>query len=461
MIFDLTTKKRKIALTGLHGSGKTVFLTSLLWHLHEFDSMKFELKNRAKITRFREVPASPAFPFEQLRSLMATDKSRWPVKTKHDQRYVCTFSRSDRRRKQQLDFYDFPGERIADVGIMLHADFGRWSRYMLDELRRDSTRWDAFTAYEHELEAILPGPAKPSQNDTLNSDLRLQQVVRSYWRLLGRFALNSRSLISPSEFMLSRQGDVPRPDQLDKLVENRLSHTDRSSQFAPVPEHLLDKDPSLNQALNVRYKHYREEVVKPVFKNMIDVHSLIVLVDIRSLLLGGVDRYNDNRNILHNLFETMQDDSSIRRLFRKLNFWSPSVQRVAFVATKADLVRKDDVHKGRMTHLLRSMTRRAAELCPDADVRWFDCSACVSAFPTQNKDDEKLDDDKLLGVPVHYNNPNREALAFRVSSLPEDWEDDWDPKCYAFPDVAPRLPRNRQRPPLHRNLNAVFDFVGM
>ncbi len=188
--------------------------------------MNFELENKAKITRFREVPAPSAFPFEQFRSLMATKGSSWPVKTKHDHRYVCTFSRSDRRRKQQLDFFDFPGERIADVGIALRPISRRWSRYMLDELAKDSTRGDAIKAYEHELEAILSGSDKPSQNDTVKPQQRLRQVVRSYWRLLARFALNCRFLVSPSEFMLSRQGDVPRPNQPDELAEDRLHRSE-------------------------------------------------------------------------------------------------------------------------------------------------------------------------------------------------------------------------------------------
>ncbi len=349
-----------------------------------------------------------------------------------------------------MEFLDFPGERIADVGIALHDDFTSWSRYMLAQLASDSSRRDAFQAFEQEMEAILAAP----QNDTGTSFDRLQQVVGSYWKLLARFALNCRLLVSPSEFMLSRHGNMARPDQPDKLAEDRLHRSELSSRFAPLPAHLLDKDPSLLQAMNARYEHYRKDVVMPVFEKMASVHSLIVLVDIRSLLLGGVDRYNDNCEVLRSLFEYMQDHSSIRRrLFRKLNFWSPAVQRVAFVATKADLVRTADVTEGRMKSLLRSMTRHVKELCPK-DVTWFDCSSCVSTFRT-----DKMDDDKLGGVPVHDNNPNRSDMEFFVSALPEDWPDDWDPDCYQFPDVAPRLPRNHQRPPKHRNLNAVFDFV--
>ena len=42
MAFDLSRRK-KIAITGIANSGKTVFLTSLLWQLHEFEDANFYL----------------------------------------------------------------------------------------------------------------------------------------------------------------------------------------------------------------------------------------------------------------------------------------------------------------------------------------------------------------------------------------------------------------------------------
>ena len=94
MAFGLTAKK-KIAITGLARSGKTSFLTSLLWQLHEFENATFRLENNVKITQFREVRAASTFPFDRFRSLMSSEDGNWPKKTTDDHRYVCTFRRSD------------------------------------------------------------------------------------------------------------------------------------------------------------------------------------------------------------------------------------------------------------------------------------------------------------------------------------------------------------------------------
>lgn len=191
----------------------------------------------------------------------------------------------------------------------------------------------------------------------------------------------------------------------------------------------------------------------PTFGNVTDAQSLIVTVDITSLLAGGVDRYNDNRAVLLALFESMQSHSSIHRvlnIFRKLRLWSSAVQRVAFVATKSDLVREDDLKKDRLKSLLRSMTQRVKDLLPNVDVRWFDCSACISTI--------QMGDGRLRAVDA---DGERLWVEFPVSALPGEWPDEWEPDCYRFRKVAARSPRNIQKPPRHRNLDAVFDFVAM
>ena len=37
-------RKKKVAITGIHNSGKTMFLTSLLWQLDEIEEAEFYLK---------------------------------------------------------------------------------------------------------------------------------------------------------------------------------------------------------------------------------------------------------------------------------------------------------------------------------------------------------------------------------------------------------------------------------
>lgn len=253
-------------------------------------------------------------------------------------------------------------------------------------------------------------------------------------------------------FLLDRQGKAAEPAPPDVLAEKRLCGLDASSQFAPLPEHLRETHPGLVREMQAHYQRYRKELVRPLFQNLADSQSMIVLVDIPSLLLGGVDRYNDNRQIVLDLFETIQGDSSIGSLLRQLRFWSPALQRIAFVATKADLVRKSDLKAGRLKSLLRSMNRKVRNSLPDAKVEWFDCSVCIST--------NQMDDDKLRGVPVE-GNPKRLRMEFPVSPLPEEWPSDWNRESYQFPSVFPHPPRNYQTPPRHRNLDTVFDFVAM
>ena len=192
---------------------------------------------------------------------------------------------------------------------------------------------------EHEFEEGLKGIRHKSRKvlyDILfghqgGSDHLRHQIVRGYRKVLARYALDCKPLISPSVFLLDRQGDAARPAQPDVLAEERLCGLDALSEFAPLPKHVRETNPKLVRAMQTHYQRYRNELVRPLFENLAESQSMIVLVDIPSLLLGGVDRYNDNRQIVLDLFETLQGDSSIGSLLRKLRFWLPALQRIAFV----------------------------------------------------------------------------------------------------------------------------------
>ena len=443
--------RKKIAVTGIGNSGKTVFLTSLLWQLHESENADFHLEKDVKITGFREIRRDSTFPFGKFQDTMAK-RGEWPSKTTDIHRYVGQFNRSDRRWKQKLEFLDFPGERIADAAIAVYHNFGDWSDHMLDQFDSDAGYRGAANAFRQELEDFVSGPENRSREgvgprfrkglDGILSrrsghDYLWHEVVRSYRNVLASYALDCKPLISPSVFLLDRHGDVAMPAPPDVLANQRLCGLDESSQFAPLPKHVRETNSRLLRKMQKHYRRYRKELIDPLFESLADSQSMIVLVDIPSLLLGGVDRYNDNRQIVLDLFETMQGDSSIGRLLRQLKFWSPALQRIAFVATKADLVKRSDWNNGRLKSLLRSMNSRAKSLLPDVQIGWFQCSACISTATVQ------ADDDKLIGVLD--NSPERLQMEFNVSSLPEEWPDDWDRDSYLFPSVFPEPPRNYQR----------------
>ena len=434
-------KRRKIAITGIASGGKTVFLTSLLWQLKEFKDSEFYLPKKVEIDRFRDVSLrgdNSKFPFRRYQDALAREH-RWPGKTTDIHHFRCEFGRSDRRwfKKQQLDFLDFPGERIADAAIAAHADFDDWSDHMFDYF---SDRADCSEAADQFLRKVE------------SANLSADEATQAYRRTLACFVLDYKPLISPSVFLLDEKGNKATYKPLEDLAAERICGLDEQSQFAPLPESVRKANKTLAKEMRRYYQRYRKKLVIPLFREVANSDSLIVLVDIPSLLVGGVERYNDNRQIVLDLADVVAGTAVGGRLKRM--FGLDSFRRIAFVAAKADLVAPNDLKNGRLRSLLRQMTEQAEDLLPrKVDIAWFVCSACRS---TRSGNAE----DMLIGTPLS-DNPERLEKEFPVSPLPESWPGDWGFQDYQFPEVHPKTVRNLQQPPEHRGLDRVFDFVAL
>ena len=439
-------RKKKVAITGIHNSGKTMFLTSLLWQLDEIEEAEFYLKGNIKISRFREVRSGvsrkDAFPFLHYRETMAREQ-RWPRKTTDIQRFRCQFDRSSEgwrkvvsrwserfsQQSQQLDILDFPGERIADSAIAAYGDFGQWSDHMFDYFDNNPGYNDAGSRLRRLLEA---------------TNLETDAAVGVYRETLVSFIRDCKPLISPSIFLLDGKGGLLAPEQMESAAQERPCGLDANSQFVPLPESVRKVNPELTKKMRKHFKRYRKRVVQPLFDDLAKSDSLVILVDIPSLLLGGVQRYNDNRQIIWDLFEAIGE--------KRFQIFSSSLKRIAFVATKADLISHDNICKGTLKSLLKQMNMRATRLLPpDMEIEWFECSACRS---TEGGGSENT----LRGVPW-MNNPDKKKMEYPVTSLPDYWPSDWNPQEYQFPDVYPCIPSNSQRPPKHKGLDRIFDFA--
>ena len=434
----------KVALAGTSYCGKTMFLTSLLWQLEEFDEARFRLRNGVALrgVRPRSVPQGrTAFPFKRFRSMLAHEY-KWPEKTRDVYHYRCAFHRSDRwliRRRQSVDFLDLPGERVADAAMVVHADYGAWSDHLLDHLDHDSVGRQV--AAQFRAAAARPGAGR-------------RDVVLA-WRLaLARLIHNYKPFVSPSVFLLDRNGkQAPRVDEAE-LVASRRCGLEEWSEFAPLPGEVRNGNPEVSWQMQVHYRQYRKELVLPLFRDLMSAHSLVVLVDVPSLLLAGDRRFVDERQVIIDLLAAMGDDALHARILRALKL-RDALERVAFVAAKADLVSPEDLRNGRLHELLRSMNNRAAQVLPrSVKVQWFVGSACVSTRPGGAPN-------TLIGQtqPGPYT-ADRHDEEFDVTPLPEAWPDSWREGDYQYPtDFWPRVPENLMNPPRHRKLDTVFDFA--
>jgi len=449
----------KIGITGIANGGKTVFLTSLLWQLSELDSGSFSLGHDIKLHRFRELKIDnkvETFPFDFYRDSLVRG-GRWPAKTTDCYKYVCEFTRSDWNRvninrlkrlgklklsnRQRLDFFDFPGERIADAAIAAYSDYEEWSKHVLTHFRSHSDYREAFEPFSKFLESL----------DASYDDNLLDKVVYQYKLVLASLIRGYKPFISPSTFLLGKDGTVATAASDESLAASRLAGLSKEEQFAPLSQSVCDMFPKLNEKMKSRYKLYRKEIALPLFDEIGSSDRLVVLVDIPSLLSGGVGRYNDNRQVLLDLFETLTD-STMAALFQKLfGFWMGGLKKVAIVATKADQVMESDVCDGKLRSLLKQMTIRAQRILPDVDFQWFECSAIVSTRPGSTAG-------TLIGCPIANNTEGRE-LEFTVSHLPNEWPENWCAGDYRFPNVMPVVSKNFQIPPEHYGLDRLFDFL--
>ena len=446
-----------------------MFLTSLLWQLREWENSEFRLNNNVQITAFAprngRPPPADVFPFDRFQDALVV-RREWPAKTKDIQRFSCQFQRNDRARwrsTQRLDLIDLPGERVADAAIAEFDDFGQWSDHLFSHFDNDS-EYEAGRRFRVDLEA---GSKEP------------EDILRNYRRVLAEFVRDSKPLVTPSVFLLDRDGNLaPRigPGQENELADRRWAGLDATTQFAPLPKPIRDGYPKIAKTMQKHYRRYRRELAQPFFQHLASSHSLIVLVDIPLLLRGSVARFNDTRQTIIDLLSAMSQETGIgRRLARTLVIEpaanalgslikrSPrpvrkptvfsSLNRVALVANKADLVSRDDLKSERLKSLLHQMTNRARELLPNVETESFVCSACVSTRPGAKPH-------ALIGAPLH-DNPSQNDYEYPVSPLPETWPRDWKPGDFDFRDVYPKLGSNTLYPPGHYRMDAVFDFVAM
>ena len=439
---------RRIAVTGLAGSGKTVFLLSLLQHIEHFDPHRFHLKNKAQVGAFRELPPGPGFePFPRTRlraRLMEQQDIAWPEKTRDIYRYRCSFTYSDLdlasrlwgtirngqwlSRRVDWDILDFPGERLSDSLIAKHSDFAAWS----DELLELWHSYDRLRGAMTEYLDLLAGAVPPT-------DIA---VLDAYKRCLARMVHNKNQMITPSTFMLDRGGNgVFTMDDVRNGGRDRISGLP-GAEFSPLSAAFRAANPGLASRFADYYGKYRASVVKPLFDAVNTCDTLLVLIDIPGILSGGVGRYNDTNHLIETLAGNIVPSG----------FFATNVDKVGFVASKSDMVHQRD--QDNLRELVEDMMRIARNRQPGVRrYESFVASSWVSAESVTLEDGSRA----LRGIPAR----DKEVRVFRVPELRPDWPADWPPEDprYSYPRLSPPPLANRYMAPEQRNLDQIFDFI--
>ncbi|MBE9606604.1 YcjX family protein [Acetobacteraceae bacterium H6797] len=313
-------ERLRLAVTGLSGAGKTVFLTSLVANLLALGQGRNSLPvlNQALGGRLRQVRLEPAgeqaMPWfdatGNLARLAEGGTAPWPQGT--DALSSLSLSLTIERRgklallgprRVRLELVDYPGEWLLDLPLM-EKSFAEFSREAAARLQAAPAH-PASEAFQRFLMAL---PANARADDaTARHGAALYRAA-----LTGLRDERGWRLLQPGHFL-----------QPGGLTDAPLLW------FFPFPQGRATPG-SLAAAMARRYDAWRARMRVELFEPFLARADLqVVLVDVLGAICAGQGAFEDTRAALHLMGEAL---TTARGPFRN----GPG--RIAFVASKADHV---------------------------------------------------------------------------------------------------------------------------
>lgn len=329
----LSEDRLRIAVTGLAGAGKTVFLTSLVTNLLALGQGRNTLPavSAALDGRLRAVQLEPAgvqsIPWfdaaTHLAQLAAPDLPHWPARTDHLSSLALSLT-IDRRgamawmgpRRLRLEFVDYPGEWLLDLPLMT-MDFQRFSRMALERLEK-APGTAAAKDFLRFLLALPPGARA--------DDATARHGAALYRKALGALRdEHGLRLLQPGRFLLPGPGgDTP-------LLW-----------FFPFPAGRATPG-SLAALMTRRYDTWRARTRTEVFEPFLSqADRQLVLVDVLGALCAGQAAFADTQAALALIGSSITTRQGllpsglVPKGLLPSGLVAEGPSRVAFLASKAD-----------------------------------------------------------------------------------------------------------------------------
>ncbi|MDP5189171.1 YcjX family protein [Rheinheimera baltica] len=312
----------RLGVTGLSGSGKTAFITSLVQQLTIGDQSAnlpfFDVvqSHRYLGGRLAKPPLDvPRFPLEQNLQALQQSPPQWPASTQGWSQLSLTLrykaSTGLRAHLQShselaLDIIDYPGEWLLDLPL-LDMNYKQWCEFSW-QLFSMPHRVDVAAHFNQQLAAISLDNA---------TELQLQTLTDSYKALLQQFHQTPGAYLN-------------QPGRL--LVPGTLAGAPMLQLFPLLP-HQVSADSALAKKLTQHYESYCAHVIKPFYqKHFSGLDRQVILVDCLSALNAGYAAMTELQQALQLILKSFHygPASLLGRLF------SPSIDKVLFAASKAD-----------------------------------------------------------------------------------------------------------------------------
>lgn len=412
----------KIGVLGAANSGKTILLTSLLWHLSHHNPDDFKLKNNVKICDFEPIKRDKNnFNFESHKNTFIFFK-RWPDKTADFSIADCRYNREDRFCERHVKFVDIPGERVSDILLWKARSYSEWVTSLYD-----------FWQKEHPCikQIMAEYCQKASQVDTTVEQLN-SEYKKAMWKMLDIYCP-----ITPSTYYLGTDGHMLGDDDnrdREEAIKNRPVWD--GGDLLPVPESWKKAHPDDYKIFEKNFKRYKRQVLKPLFDEIDDCDNFIFCVDILNILMAGPELYLQNQREFKDFIKHLAPG----KLGRFLNRIGHNPPRLAVVAPKSDMILSTE--KDKFDRLLDDFCKPF--IPSSVNYKRFICSACVSTV-------------EQSGQVIGRDQDNPQDHIVLTGLLPEYWPDQWKGEAFNYPEVAPEV--SVGRPPTQINLNKLFEFI--
>jgi len=439
-----------LAVTGLSGSGKTAFITSLVNQLIEANEAAhlpfFSVVRESRLIGVkRDVQPNltfSRFAYEEAMTTLTQTSPQWPESTKgiSQLRLKIKYKKSRGLSKYltedatlTLDITDYPGEWLLDLPL-LDMNYAQWSRHCEEELsdpQRNELARPFFTAL-----ADLDLHAK-------GDELALQNIAKLYTQYLVDCQAHGYQLLQPGRFILP--GELSGAPVLHFFpVTSAQLEQQEVDLFNPAKD-------SNAELLMQRFKHYKTQVVQPFYKEHFKrFDRQVVLVDCLSALNRGFHSYQDLQKALDWLMGSFQYGSSniLNRLFQ------PKIDKLVFAASKADHITPDQ--QTNLVKLLESMLHSARKQIQFDGV--ITESTAISAIRASKSGLGQLDGES---IPVlQGRNAQGSAITLFPGEVPQSCPDPkfWEQQQFEFPKLSPPIMNAGHVLP-HIRMDQVLDFL--
>jgi predicted YcjX-like family ATPase len=439
-----------LAVTGLSGSGKTAFITSLVNQLIEANESAYlpffsVVRESRLIGVKRDVQPNltfSRFAYEDAMAKLTQTLPEWPSSTKGISQVRLKIKYKKNRGLSKyltedatltLDITDYPGEWLLDLPL-LDMDYAQWSKHCQGELS-DPIR--------HELAAPFFAAVSHLDLNAEGDELALQKIAELYSQYLIDCQTRGYQLLQPGRFILPGELSGAPVLHFFPITDAQLEQQDIDFNN-PVKN-------SNAELLSKRFRHYTTEVVKPFYKEHFKgFDRQVVLVDCLSALNRGFHSYHDLQKALDWLMGSFHYGSSnvLNRLFQ------PKIDKLVFAASKADHITPDQ--QTNLVKLLESMLHSARKQIQFEGVTTE--STAVSAIRASKSGLSHLNGESipvLQGIDEHGS-----AITLFPGEVPQSCPSPefWKQQKFEFPKLSPPL-MNAQHVLPHIRMDQLLDFL--